>query len=96
MRDQPFGLSIAACVPPRRFECDDTSNAGRFGKGIGESIHVILVCLDPIIFPCCVGKENTREPSNTPVVVVLGVADPPRRHQVARVLGCAGAIRSGA
>jgi hypothetical protein len=59
----------------------DTCNAGRFGKGIGESIHVILVCSDPIIFPCCVCKENTRAPSNTPVVVVLGVADPPRRHQ---------------
>src|SRR6516165_2971051 len=53
-----------------------TCNACRFGKGIGESIHVILVCLDPIIFPCCVCKENTRAPSNTPVVAVLGAADP--------------------
>jgi hypothetical protein len=44
---------------------------------------VILVCLDPIIFPCRVCKENTRGPRNTPVVVVLGVADPPRRHQAA-------------
>jgi hypothetical protein len=56
-----------------------TCNACRFWKGIGESIHVILVCLDPIIFPCCVCKENTRAPSNTPVVVVLGVVDRPRR-----------------
>src|SRR5262249_33715120 len=74
----------------------DICNPGRFGNGIGESIHVILVCLDPIIFPCCMCKENTRAPSNTPLVVVLGVADPPRRHQAARVLGCAGAIRSRA
>ena len=57
----------------------DPCNAGRFGKGIGESIHVILVCLDPIIFPCCVCKENTRAPSNTPVVV-LGAADPPATY----------------
>src|SRR5262249_27063013 len=54
----------------------DICNPGRFGNGIGESIHVILVCLDPIIFPCCVCKENTRGPSNTPVLVVLGVAAP--------------------
>src|SRR5262249_12939938 len=52
---------------------------------------------DPIIFPCCVCKENTRAPSNTPVVVVLGVADPPAPSSgsMIKVLTAASLVRFG-
>jgi len=61
MREQPFGLSIPACAPPRRFECDRHLQCGPLREGDRRIDSCDSRLFGPNYFPMlCVQGEYPR------------------------------------